>query len=124
MVFANHHDGFDAVTGRTHHVHVGCGVDHDDKAATHECLVVGDDDTDRHESRVRVVAKLRWLSSVRRLALTRYPFAHGPASNSPPKSAARSRMPISPCPCPGGSGRALVVTAPWSMISMPTSSGR
>jgi hypothetical protein len=74
----------------------GIRVHQDHEAAADQRLVIGDHDADRRSAPPLGLMSLLRRSVVGMLALTRKPAACGPAASSPPKRAARSRIPISP----------------------------
>src|SRR5262249_22830295 len=79
-----------AVRRLTDELDVGPFVENHLEAAPHERLVVDDEDADAHGS----------LPSGNVAATLKPPLSAGPAESEPPKTATRSRMPISPCPLP------------------------
>ena len=97
-----------AVVGLAHDLDVVLCVEDEPEAAAHERLVVREQDGGHTP-----------LSSGRRARTAKPPEARGPASNVPPKTPTRSRMPVSPCPPPGSAG-----AAPSSDTSIATPSSR
>ena len=70
-------DGVEPVGGLAHHLEVVLGVEDHAEAGADERLVVGDQQSDGH-------ATLNSLEVMGRVARTRQPPSHGPASNDPP----------------------------------------
>src|SRR5207302_9142811 len=87
------------------------GVEQRPEPGAHERLVVGQQDAD-HDS----------FCTGSRARTRNPPPGRGPASSSPPRTAARSRMPGMPLPPPGMVAAGLLRPRPSSSISTVTSS--
>src|SRR5205085_6533808 len=112
-----HAHGLLAVARLTHDLEVVLCAEQGAKAGTHESLIVGQGDADH---RFASLASLTSLTATGSVARTKKPPAGpGPALSSPPRAAARSRMPGMPLPPP-----ALVepatIPAPSSSTSTTT----
>src|SRR6185437_1014608 len=109
-------DRLGAVAGLADDLEVRRGIDEYPEAAAHERLVVGHQDPDHLVT-----------CAIGKQARTRKPpSGPGPALNSPPNTATRSRMPMIPCPesARGAGTSAGGAPAPESVTSTVTDSGR
>src|SRR3954467_412767 len=93
-----------AVLGLADHLHVRARLQHHPKAAAYQRLVVADQHPHRHRDAPSSGIDARTAKP---------PWERGPACSSPPNTAARSRIPIRPCP------RRVLASA--SAVAVPSS---
>jgi uncharacterized membrane protein YbhN (UPF0104 family) len=107
-------DRLGAVAGLTDDLEVRRGVNEHAETAAYEGLVVGHDNADHPAT----------LATGKQARTRKPPSGPGPAANSPPNTATRSRIPMIPCPetVPGPGPRTSGAAGAWLATSTVTES--